>query len=274
VHLVGHVHCRCWQDGLSTAPPVDPALILVDDDGALDLDLPDPADEDDDEYADEYAALEEWESGSCAHPGRWLVVVWVATWDRYLPFRRDLERGDYPALTAGLPSDLYVWTDFPVESAKDALAELVRFRAATTVARLPVLVDDDTGTALWGDDVWAAALGRDNEFAWGLEHAFGVDEDGFFVRDKYGSTSDGEVFRAARFTQHAVGDRFALDSGEQRIVLPGKPFLHVGHDTPPRQLRTEIRDQRVVVHADIVDRLTELLETAARTGFSVIWRRE
>jgi hypothetical protein len=266
--LTGYVHCRCWQDGLTTRPPpVDPAWILVEDDGELDLSL--PYDEDSDEFTAAYEELERWEWDACAHPDRKHASVPVAVWERYLPFHRALAETECTVLLKHLPSDLGYWTDFPASKAETARAELTWFRDATTVTRLPVLVDDDTGSPLWGDEVWSSALARDHEFARGAGTAFCVDEHGFFVRDESAS----EVFRAARFTQRALpGGHFELDNGEQRLVVPGKP-LHSEQGTAPRRVRAEVRPARVVVHAVVIDHLNELLTTAANTGHPVIWSR-
>lgn len=267
--ITGKVHCRCWQVGLTTRPPpVDPAWLVVEEDGELDLSL--PYDEDSDEFTAAYDALERWERDACAHPGRKHASVTVAAWERYQPFHRALAATDCPVLLKYLPSDLGYWTDFPAPEAGTARAELTRFRDATTVSRIPVLVDDDTGSPLWGDEVWSSALARDHEFARGIGTTFFVDEDGFHVRDE----SAAEVFRAARFTQRELpGRRFELDSGEQRVVVPGKPFLHSGRGTAPRRVRAETRPARVVVYAVIIDRLDELLTAAADTGHPVLWTR-
>jgi hypothetical protein len=98
--LDAFVSCRCWQDGLTTPPPVPRELIVYTEDG---LDLTIPYDGNEDLYRD----LDNWvHSGACGHEKMDQASVHVSNWTGYRLFQEALKAAGwqhFPTLQAYLP---------------------------------------------------------------------------------------------------------------------------------------------------------------------------
>lgn len=111
------VRCRCWEDGLTSAPPVARELI-TEDEGDLSLWV------DYDGNEDLYERLRDWKRGACAHEDMKQARVRVANWTGYGLFVEALETVGwerFPTLDAYLES---ASATLPAASAPAALPEL------------------------------------------------------------------------------------------------------------------------------------------------------
>lgn len=93
--LDAHVPCRCWQVGLTTAPPF-PRELLEFDEGFLSV-RADPQ-RGVDETVRMDRILEDWLEACCAHP--WLEACgeWVGNWSMVRTFSGYVDRVDYGQL--------------------------------------------------------------------------------------------------------------------------------------------------------------------------------
>jgi hypothetical protein len=81
--LDASVSCRCWQDGLTTPPPVPRELIVCTEEDGLDLSIPYDGNE------DLYRAFDNWvESWACDQEGMRQACVHVSNWSGYRLFQQ------------------------------------------------------------------------------------------------------------------------------------------------------------------------------------------
>jgi hypothetical protein len=273
VGLDAFVRCRCWETGLTSAPPV-PRELITEDDGDLSL----SADYDGNE--DLYERFHAWKRGACAHEDMEQARVRVANWTGYGLFLEALDTVGwqrFPALHAYLPEAN--GGTLPAASAAAALAELREFEGETRAGTEVHLIDEDTGKPL------ATVPPSGGWYMLERSTRVGVDQAGMFVRDS-SADPEREVFRSLRCTQEVIGDRpegegkllRLTDAGtsEQAVVALFGP---IGDDDEsrasgryPRRLRV---DSVPVSGADfhgIVGRLTVVLLAAEATGNPVAWR--
>lgn len=267
------VRCRCWEDGLTSAPPVARELI-TEDEGYLSLSV------DYDGNEDLYERLHAWKHGACAHENMKQAGVRVASWIGYGLFVEALETlgwERFPTLNAYLEGTS---ATLPAASAPAALAELREFEGAPRAGKQVHLIDEDTGKPLFTVPPYGAWYMLDGS----TQICVGVDEAGLFVRDDSVEPVR-EVFRSLRCTQEVIGGRPEGEGPLLRLTDAGTSeqadvalFHPVGGDDEsrasgryPRRLRV---DSVPVSGADfhgIVERLTVVLLEAEATGNPVVW---
>jgi hypothetical protein len=139
--LDAYVSCRCWQDGLTTPPPVPRELIVRDEENRLALTVPYDGNE------DLYRDFDSWvESGACGHEGMDQACVHVSNWTGYRLFQEALKAAGwehFPTLQAYLPENN--GGELPAGEAPRALAELQRFSSGTRLGSYTYLADEETG---------------------------------------------------------------------------------------------------------------------------------
>jgi hypothetical protein len=165
--LDAFVSCRCWQDGVTTAPPVPQERIVCNEETRLDLSIPYDGNE------DLYRDFDNWvDSGACGHEGMSQASVYVSNWTGYRLFQEALKAAmwrHFPTLRAYLPQ--INGGSLPARAAPRAPAELQRFTSQTRLGTYTYLVDEETGERLndyvpayQGVFIWMA--GRTRTSAW------------------------------------------------------------------------------------------------------------
>lgn len=192
--LDAFVHCRCFENGLTSDPPYP---TTVDADGRLsppaELELTD------------YLVWDAWEDGACEHDRMRGVSERIANWGGYRQFQSALDaRGieNFPTLQRELPKAN--GGQCSAGSSAQCLVELDRFEAAHAPQISTRLVDAETESLL-ADRVEA----HDGVFAWNgdqTQHALS-DVGTFRVLDSTGAT----IFEATKFTQDVI------DAGADRV---------------------------------------------------------
>ncbi|MFI7061631.1 hypothetical protein ACIBL3_11645 [Kribbella sp. NPDC050124] len=207
--LDAFVSCRCWDDGLTTAPPVDPGAIGWEE-GGIEFDLPYDGNE------DEHLRFETWKLSCCAHPGMEYAAERIGNWASYRQLQTALgEVGwdRFPVLRQVLPDA----NGGMVESADaaKALTELHEFTASGPIADRAELYDGTTGERIRTE---VPAYG--GEFMWGPGYRIGFTADGLFVLDG----SKQVIFRAHRVGQRVgeggawLSDLDHPERGETRVT--------------------------------------------------------
>jgi hypothetical protein len=277
VGLDAFVRCRCWEDGLISAPPVPRELIAADEDepGYLGLSVPYDGNE------DLHGRFDAWlAQGACAHERMEQARARVANWAGYRLFQQALgavgwER--FPTLRAYLPQGN--GGTLPAAYAAAALAELREFEDAAHAGEQVHLVDEDTGRLL---AVGVPSYGGVFMLCGSTQHHVGVDEAGLFVRD-VSVAPEREEFRSLRCTQEVIGDRADgkgqlvcltdASTSEQATVALAGPIGrdHAGPAGYPRRMRVKKVARSGSDFCYITDSLTEVLRAAQSTGNPVVW---
>ncbi|MEZ0110822.1 hypothetical protein ABH920_004837 [Catenulispora sp. EB89] len=262
--LDASVGCPCWRDGLTTAPPVPQDLIVEDEDGYLDLTVPDDA-----ANSALYNAFTLWHlDQACSHRRMKHTSVHISNWAGYRRFQHALgEQGwqHFPTLRAHLPQANGGL--LPAPDAEAALAELTLFAAIAPPVDKTILSDEDTGETLMvhvdayeGTTIWSPA------------YRAGVDPRGFFVLDV---TADppAETFRAMRFTQRVLDDgRAELTDERQRLILDSPIKSWSEGQAPATRLAVSTSPSEVEAEFGwILDALTAVLRAGIETGNPVRW---
>jgi hypothetical protein len=287
--LDAFVSCRCWQDGLTTPPPVPRELVVCDEETRLDLTIPYDGNE------DLYRDLDNWvHSGACGHEQMDQASVHVSNWTGYRLFQEALKTAGwqhFPTLQAYLPQDN--GGSLPAREAPRALAELQRFTSQTRLGTYTYLADEETGERL-GEYVPAYR----GVFCWDPhDKNVGVDPAGLFVVDTR-ARPPREVFRSPRCSQEVIGVTRTWRS--KLLRLPGArtgrsvtvrltdastarsvtvrlsdPITRPDADPDParypRHLRVAAEPFTAGDFAAIVQALEEVLHAAIETGNPVIW---
>jgi hypothetical protein len=174
VGLDASVSCRCWQDGLTTPPPVPRELIVCTEEDGLDLSI--PYDGNEDLYRDFY----NWaDSAPCGHEGMRQACVYVSNWTGYRLFQEALESAGwrhFPTLQAYLPHNN--GGSLPARAAPEALAELQRFTSQTRLGTCTYLADEETGE-------WLTVPAYQGVFSLGSQEQEGRRGPGRLVRGRY-----------------------------------------------------------------------------------------
>ncbi|BCY08621.1 hypothetical protein [Actinoplanes sp. L3-i22] len=251
--LDAYVNCRCWQDGLITAPPPGPAGL--DEDGFFGLLLPYEGNE------DAHHEFWSWQTRACPHPQMEVATERVANWAGVRLFQQTMAAAGgehFPTLRAELPNANGGSTG-PAAAAL-ILAELDYFEHE---ARLPdevVLLDEATGELLMR---YIAAY--DGVMMLGPDFRAGVDPGGFFVN----APSDPPVtlFRATRFTQRILDDkRVELTGAGRSTVLPIMPL-----GSPAEHLVVQTRPQSASEWDHLLGALRRLCAASIETGNPLMW---
>jgi hypothetical protein len=283
--LDASVSCTCYREGRAAPPPVPRELIVVDDDGWLELDLPYDGNE------ERFAQYDGWCSTACEHEDMSVARVRVSNWSGYRAFQQALGHAGwerFPILRAELPNANYGSTSATASAL--ALDELAGFRERPDLGHDWFLVDGDTGEVLHryiaaydGKVLYGGAAGVD----------IGFDERGLFVITR--TQPARELFRAMRVEQRLLDpDRettvgpgpvefIDLDSGrrlETTAALSGRqiPWRDKMHNEEgklrssyPRHLQVE---RRTITAADfefVLQPLEEVFRAAVATGNPVRW---
>jgi hypothetical protein len=289
--LGAFVACNCYLEGRTTSPPVPRELIVLDDDGTLDLGLPYDGNE------ELFAEFDQWMWGPpscCEHEEGLLAArVRVANWSGYRAFQQALgqvgwER--FPTLHGELPN-FNDGTTSPAAAAR-ALEELAAFRDAD-LGRNCFLVDDDTN-----DELHEYIAAYQGVFVWDGHSGLnvGIDPRGLFIVEAR-IQPPREVFRAMRLEQHlldpareAAGgghgpvELVDVDTGrrlECPTAVPGRqipwPDGRLQNDegkvrtSYPRRLRVEERAISTAEFDYALRPLEEVFRTAVEIGNPVCW---
>jgi len=262
--LDASVGCRCWRDGVTTLPPVPRELIVEDEDGYLDLAVPDDADN-----SALHDAFARWHyDQACPHKRMEHTDLRISNWAGYRRFQHALsEQGwqHFPTLHAHLPQANGGL--LPPQHADAALAELTLFAALGQPVDKTVLRDEDTGETLM---VHIEAY--QGTAIWSPKFRAGVDPQGFFVLDV---TTDPptETFRSMRFTQRVLDDGRAELTDERHTLILDRPIKSWSEGLPPAA-RLAVSTSPSEVEAEfgwILDALTTVLRAAISTGNPVRW---
>jgi hypothetical protein len=277
--LDANVMCNCLRDGL--AQPFELAeLLTFDEDGYLDLDLPYEGNE------PAYALFDRWLESGCIHRRMRYANEYLSNWGGYRLFQQALEDAGwehFPVLHGELPNAN--GGSMSSELAVLALRELDFFRQRAQLSPEIVLVDTDTGAALYSyvrsyGGVFYLSGAPDSVNA-------GLDEQGFFVVERDGLQR--ELFRARSFEQlvdpeTSQAEYRALDGGDH-YVSP-RSFINTYGAWPdgrrkndegqlyvehPRHLHVEERPQTGADFDYILRPLTVVLEASVATGNPVRW---
>lgn len=256
--LDAFVYCRCWQNGLTAAPPVGPAGF--DEDGYFDLLLPWDGNE------EAHAAFLAWLINACPHDEMELASERLSNWSGYRLFQRALETAGwehFPTLHAELPEANGGF--MPAAKAAEVLKELDLFESRARIEEETVLADEATG-----EPVMTHVPAYQGVMMLGPGYRAGVDPDGFFVLDP-GADPPATLFRAARFEQRV------LDSGEVEFTGGGQTVRVAmppvgGHETSlPHRLVVRQRSRSPADFSYIVAPLRRLCEASVASGNPVMW---
>ncbi|MBO2447052.1 hypothetical protein J4573_08120 [Actinomadura barringtoniae] len=264
--LDAFVRCRCWQDGLTSEPPVPRALIAEDAEGYLDLTIPYEGNE------ELHHAFGAWVlSGACPHEDMEQAMVRVSNWSGYRAFQETLRQAGcerFPVLCAELPNGN--GGSMEPELAARALDELAHFRQGDLPVHETRLVDAETGGTLAthiagyrGVFVWDGSTG----------HQAGVDPRGFFVRDL--EEPHEERFRAVRLAQKRIADRQVeftdLDRGTTTVIELSGPIGAEPDGTYPGELKVVTERVTAAAFAYILEPLTTVFSASVEIGNPVMW---
>jgi hypothetical protein len=272
VGLDAFVHCRCFQDGLAAAAPVE--VVYDPDDGIC------PVREGDLQRA-QLVEFDRWLKDGCTHRRMEAAWVHISNWGGLQLFREAIARvgaDRLPALSSELP-ELNGGHMAP-GVARLVLAELEIFEGSDASWDALVLVDADSGEV-----VNERVDSYDGVFPWSGRDQVnaGIDADGpFFVRDR----NDNHVrFQATEATQEAAdtvpgtkrrpavlraadGHAMTLSTGLSiaRSAAPDSTELEY-----PEHLRVERRPVDTTEFATIVAALRRIMTVSATTGNPVHW---
>ncbi len=264
--LDAYVPCRCLADGLIGEPPVDWALLEIDE-GLLrvrdDTDGPDVDREAYNELRKLDGILEKWKRSCCPHPGLKLYSDRVGNWSGVRTFQFYVQCFDHGELS--LLNDL-------IPNANGGSVE--PHQSAQALGMLDQLLRAAVGQVAWfmsdsrtGDDVYPYHPTYGGILALSQDVRSGFDPEGVFVRE-----GDVEVFRAMRVEQRIVGH-----SGKRPIVRFTADNGEVYTSTGIGFGRNEEHDWQVVSRPltaeDIpcVDVLRRLFQASVETGNPVYW---
>jgi hypothetical protein len=278
--LDASVLCTCLRTGRVRTPPFPPDLVVLDEDGWPQLDLPEGGTD------EEYRRFRDWLRHCCEHPDMAVVNVRVANWGGLRSFEAALDRvgrEHFSTVFTEVPHVNGGHTDPP--AAARALTELAAFRRRTDVGQDVYLLDSETGhvianhDATWDNDMFI--LGGGTGFDVGL------DSRGMFVVSR--TEPRREVFRAMRLEQRAgpaeelvelvdvdTGARFRLRRG-----VGGHAVADVGGDEQddqsrhrtvyPRSMHVETRSQTPGDYEYILASLEAVFTASVETGNPVRW---
>lgn len=273
------VMCRCFFEG--KARPPFPDQIVVDEDGFLALKIPDQG---------KRNLFSDWVESGCEHP-RMTYASQLINWTAYRSFQQALEVAGwehFPTLRSELPNVNGGTTSAAAASAM--LEELTFFVDRADLGWTTVLIETDTGEEL---HEYVAAY--NGEFKIGLNgHNFGVNENGFFIREVAGRESS-EVFRAMRVEQ-VLPDRCSLtpggapmveyldlDSGlryscsEPMVKIAYRPHDRLQDAESPFRLECPLRmhvirrKKEASEFKSVVNSLRTVFEAAVETGNLIRW---
>jgi hypothetical protein len=275
--LDAYVPCRCWQDGVTSAPPVPRDLIVADEDLWLGLSVPYEGNERLHHEFDRWVVEQ-----ACAHRRMHLASVRVANWASYRLFQQALATAGwerFPTLHGYLPD--VNGGSLPAASAASALAELRQFGAEERLGTWTHLIDEQTGARLaFGVPAYEGVFIMDGRAGKDV----GADEGGLFIRDR-NQTPPPEEFRSPRFSQEVIGDtpdgrcrvlRLTDAATSKQFVVPltrpiGAAASGSDRGSYPRQLRVESTGVTGADFDYIVEPLTTVLRAAESAGNPVVW---
>jgi hypothetical protein len=285
--LDASVSCTCYGEGRASPPPVPPELIVVDDDGWIELNLPYDGNE------ERFAQFDGWRYTACGHEDMAAARVRVSNWSGYRAFQQALGQagwGRFPTLREELPNANQGSTD--AAAARRALEELAAFRAHDDLGHDWFLVDGNTGEVVHryiavydGKLIFGGASGVD----------VGFDDRGLFVVTR--TQPPRELFRAMRLEQRlldpsreAAGggpgpvELVDLDTGrrmecpvavaDRQIPWPDGRMLDDDgriRSTYPRRLQVERRAITAAEFEYVLRPLEEVFQAAVATGNPVRW---
>ncbi|HEY7418609.1 MAG TPA: hypothetical protein VH593_25755 [Ktedonobacteraceae bacterium] len=275
------VYCNCYRQGQIVAPPPDPHLVYVEDDGDVQL-------RESSEWDEQEERFQKWKETACQHPNMYYSVQRIANWGGYRLFQAALEQMGwerFPTLQKELPQANGGETS--ASAAKVALQELETFKqlyCSTEAVLVHVEADEEIMTFV---PAWRG------EFIFAPTHRIGFDPQGLFIR-----TSDDpprECFRSMRLEQRpwhpecasAITDKIRESAGsgsftpgktkqqyiytdlvtEQRYICP----LAVIKTQEPCTLRVGVSEATAESYKYILEPLTCIFQAALETGNPVCW---
>lgn len=255
--LEATVMCTCFARGEVSAPPVPRGMVQPNEEGYLTLSIPPEADP---------ALLEEflcWRQSCCGHPDMVLARTAIGNSISRILFLEALSRAGwehFPTLREELHAS-GAW-QMPSARAQQMQEELERFEALEEIGQNTCLVDSDTSEV-----VYDHLADYEGAFKWGEGVMFGLDQVGFFIRDRQSGT---DLFHARRFRQTPQDGEVEfedLESGRKCVCLtPLRPQA--------ANLRVETRDITPSDFDSVLSALRRTLRASVETCNPVRWRAE
>lgn len=265
--LDAFVRCRCWQEGITTTPPVPADLIGEDGEGYLTLSTPYEG------HEDRHHSVDGWiRNGACPHKHMDFASERISNWSGYTLFQSALEAAgsDFPTLSAELPN--HNGGQLSPTSAAAALIEIAAFRAQPTVGTETNLIDASTGeTLITGVPIYGGVFIWDGR----TKHNFALDSPAGLTIINTATNPESAIFRTHNFTQKQSwrgGYWFTnLDTGQRTKVPVRAPINPKNSPTCPRRLRVQNTPVTPDRFDHIVIPLTRVLQAAVTTGNPVVW---
>jgi hypothetical protein len=270
--LDASVLCTCLRAGRVRTPPFALDLVMLDEDGWPQLDLPDGGTD------EQYRRFRDWLDDGCEHPGMAAADERIANWGGLRAFEAALDRvgrHHFPTFFAEVPHVNGGHTD-PVAAAR-VLTELTTFRRQADLGVSVHLLDSETGhliadhDATWEGNLFVLGGGT------GLD--VGLDARGMFIVSR--TEPRREVFRAMRVEQehHPVQRRVELvdvDTGERfryQLGDRGQPLVGVIDDgmVKPRSIHVEAKSRTPGDYEYILAPLEAVFTASVETGNPVRW---
>ena len=278
------VMCNCIQDGLKV-PDEFADVFAIDGDGYPSLMI------DYDGNEEKYHRFDKWVQEACPHDDMDIASERIANWYGVSLFRNELAHqnatGRLDTLLRELPNANGGCTS--PEDAATMLQELRIFKETDGVKQKFVLVNEQTGDAVWeyipqyeGKMIQSGSEGIQ----------LGLDEAGFLIQTTQGQT----VFRSSRFKQslknkegtenHGNAEVEYIDlnshqffvcctaiSGEQIRWSNGEWENEKGQVRfeYPKHFYTETRDREVDEFQYIIEPLSAICEASVKTGNPIRW---
>lgn len=264
--LDAFVRCRCWEEALTSPPPLPADQIALDEEGFLHPTIPYDGNE------QLHHAFYRWREDACAHDRMEAAWERIGSWHSYSLMLTALAHAGwqrFPTLEAELPSTN--GGSMPAEAAARVLEELRSFTELADLGERTELLDTETG------DVVRTYVPGSPVFMWlGPQARIGLDPAGFFIWD---DTVDPpvEVFRAMAFTQRYAGGtgrdlRAEFSDAERRVVMRiGYHLIGGEGSTGPEHLEVVTRPAQSADFSPTVEALAAVCRAAVATGNPVIW---
>jgi len=182
--LIAVVHCNCYKEGKTKAPPFAPELLRIDEHGSVELLSP--------YNADTFSKFHRWQESACSHPRMGLADFYL----NYFGFRQvqwalsTIDADSCRAMRKIMPEDQMQWSS--ADLASHARRELPDFVELASKIESAFLIESDNGNVLH-----SYAPAYRGVFSSGQSVELGIDMQGFFIAQ----SDDEKLFRAMRFEQ-------------------------------------------------------------------------
>lgn len=264
--LDAFVYCNCFKEGKTTEPPLDKSLIVIDEEGFYNLNIPES-----EETFPLYQDLTEWMKICCKHKDMLYAYERVGSWSMVAFFKGiliNIGEKHLPILLNSTPTGNE--GIFPAKLATKALVELNYLKRNIRSCTGTFLIDEKRDEELY---YHIGSYG--SEFFWNGEEkiSFGLDEQGFFISDDDNKT---EVFRSMHFSIKRKSDI----KSSQEIVYEFYDFDKkikaevnntIGTVDMPAELRVVNRKLKVKDIGFIIQSLKKLMKASIKTGNPIVW---